>query len=80
LLGLVINQRPNVSRTDRKRIEAVLTNVLKHGLDSQNRERRDPQFLQSLGGKVAWVEQINPAHGRKLSRLLAACDAAISDR
>lgn len=75
LLGLVINQRPNVPRVERKRLEAILTNVLKHGVESQNRER-DPHFLESLRGKVAWVEQVNPTHASKLRRLLAACEAA----
>ena len=75
LLGLVTNQRPNVPRAERKRLEAVLTNVLRHGVESQNREN-DPRFLESLRGKVAWVEQVNAAHAQKLRTLLAACEAA----
>jgi len=74
LLGLVTNQRPNVPRAERKRLEAVLTNVLNHGLESQNRDDH-PRFLESLRGKVAWVEQVNPAHARKLRTLLAAFEA-----
>ena len=75
LVGLVTNRRPNVPRAARERIEAILTNCVKHGLESQNREQ-DPQFLQSLRGRVAWVEHVNPAHAIKLRRLLAACEAA----
>jgi hypothetical protein len=71
VLGLVTNQRPNVPRAERDRLEAVLTNVLRHGLASQNREQ-DPHFLDSLRGRVAWIEHINPVHARKLRQLLAA--------
>jgi hypothetical protein len=73
-LGLVINQRPAVSRAERERIEAILTNAVRHGLESQN-HARDPHFLESLRGRVAWVEQANPAHAQKLRQLLAACSA-----
>ena len=75
VLGLVTNQRPNVPRVERKRLEAILTNALRHGVESQNREC-NPRFLESLRGKVAWVEQVNPAHATKLRALLAACEAA----
>ena len=75
LVGLVTNQGPNVPRAARERLEAILTNVLKYGLESQNRERH-PLFLESLRGRVAWIEHVNPAHAHKLRRLLAACEAA----
>jgi len=75
LVGLATNERANVPRAVRERIEAILTNVVRHGLESQNRER-DPQFLQSLHARVAWIEHVTPAHARKLRRLLAACEAA----
>jgi hypothetical protein len=75
LVGLVTNRRPNVPRAARERIEAILTNCLKHGLESQNREQ-NPHFLESLRGSVAWVEHVNPAHAGKLRRLLTACEAA----
>jgi RNA-directed DNA polymerase len=75
LVGLVTNQRPNVPRAARERLEAILTNVLKCGLETQNREQ-NPLFLESLRGRVAWVEHVNPAHAQKLRRLLAACEAA----
>jgi hypothetical protein len=74
LVGLVTNQRPNVPRSVRERLEAILTNVLKYGLETQNREQ-NPLFLQSLRGRVAWIEHVNPAHAQKLRPLLAACEA-----
>lgn len=74
LVGLVTNQRPHVPRALRDRLEATLTNILRHGLDSQNREA-DPQFLLSLRGQVAWIEHVHAPHAQKLRKLLAACEA-----
>jgi hypothetical protein len=73
LVGLVTNQQPHVPRRERERLEAVLTNVARWGLESQNHDG-DPQFLESLRGRVAWVGQVNPAHERKLRRLLEMCE------
>lgn len=74
LLGLVVNEQPNVPRATRDRIEAVLTNVLRHGLETQSR-RQDPRFVESLRGTVAWIQHVNPRHAQKLVRLLNACEA-----
>jgi hypothetical protein len=73
LVGLVTNHRPGVPRRARERLEAVLTNVARHGLTSENRAN-DPNFLESLRGQVAWVAQVNPGHARKLRKLLVACE------
>lgn len=67
--GLVVNQHPNVSRRDYDRLKAVLTNCIRLGLDSQNRERR-PDFLAHLAGRVSYVQQVNPLRGAKLRVLL----------
>lgn len=76
VLGLVTNERAHVPRAERERLEAILTNAARHGLESQNRDG-NPQFLASLRGRVAWVEHVHPPHARKLRRLLAACEAAL---
>ena len=74
LVGLVTNQHPHVPRRTRERLEAILTNAARHGLESQNRDRV-PHFLDSLRGQVAWVAQANPVHARKLRELLSVCEA-----
>jgi RNA-directed DNA polymerase len=79
LLGLVTNQRAHVPRAARDRLEAILTNSMRHGLASQNRDG-DPHFLESLRGRVAWVERVNPAHALKLRHLLNTLEAAASSR
>jgi RNA-directed DNA polymerase len=75
LVGLITNQRPNVPRRERERLEALLTNAARSGLESQNRDA-DPHFLESLRGRVAWIAQVNPAQARKLSQLLEVCERA----
>jgi RNA-directed DNA polymerase len=79
IVGLVTNQSPHVPRRERDILEAVLTNAVRHGVESQNREG-DPHFLDSLRGRVAWVAHTNPAHARKLRELLAGCEARQNPR
>ena len=65
LAGLVVNQRVNVIRADFDRLKATLTNCVRHGPESQNRDAH-PQFRAHLDGRVGFVESINPAKGRRL--------------
>ena len=69
LAGLVTNQRPNIARCDFDRLKAVLTNCVRLGPESQNREGR-PRFRAHLEGRVAFVEMINPSKGRRLREIL----------
>lgn len=66
--GLVINERTNIVRHEFDRLKAILTNAVRHGLASQNREGRS-DFRLHLMGKIAFVAQVNPARGEKLRRL-----------
>ncbi len=65
LAGLVTNQRTNIRRSDFDRLKAILTNCVRSGPDSQNREGRS-RFRSHLEGRVAFVEMINPQKGRRL--------------
>jgi len=69
--GLVVNERPNLARADYDRLKAVLTNCLRHGIDTQNREAR-ADFKAHLQGRVAWVEFVSPTRGAKLRALFDA--------
>jgi len=69
LAGLVANDRINVRRTDFDRLKATLTNCVRHGPESQNRDSH-PHFRLHLEGKVAFVESINPAKAKRLRTLL----------
>ena len=67
--GLVTNQKMNVERRDFDRLKAVLTNCVRHGSESQNRDGR-PHFREHLEGRVSFVEMVNPAKGRRLREIL----------
>jgi RNA-directed DNA polymerase len=68
LAGLVANQSLNVRRSDLDRLKAILTNCIRQGPESQNRESHSHYRLH-LQGKVAFVESINPAKGTRLRAL-----------
>ena len=66
--GIVVNQKPNLRRADVERLRAILTNCVRHGPHSQNRENH-PQFRQWLEGHVSWVQAVNPGRGARLRAL-----------
>ena len=67
--GMVVNAKPNIKRAEFDRLKAILTNCIRHGPASQNRQQH-PNFQAFLRGKVAWVSMINPARGARLKSLL----------
>lgn len=69
LAGLVVNDKLNVTRRDVDQLKAVLTNCIRFGLESQNRDRR-PDFRSRLQGRVSFAEMINPQKGMRLRALL----------
>jgi RNA-directed DNA polymerase len=73
LAGLVANQGVNVIRADFDRLKATLTNCVRLGPASQNREGH-PLFRAHLEGCVGFVETINPTKGSRLRRILEQID------
>jgi RNA-directed DNA polymerase len=68
LAGVVVNQRINGLRTDFDRLKAILTNCVRHGAESQNREGH-PSFRSHLLGRIGFVAMLNPAKGLRLRRV-----------
>jgi len=68
LTGLVVNQHINVKRVDFDRLKATLTNCVRLGPESQNREAR-PNFREHLEGRIGFVEMVNPDKARRLRKL-----------
>ena len=68
LAGLVTNQKLNVVRADFDTLKAILTNCVRHGAESQNREGH-PAFRQHLEGRVGFVEMVNPTKGARLRKI-----------
>ena len=69
LAGVVANERLNVMRADFDRLKATLTNCVRHGPESQNRDAH-PSYRAHLEGRVGFVESINPAKGKRLRAIL----------
>jgi RNA-directed DNA polymerase len=65
LTGLVVNQRVNIRRVDFDRLKATLTNCVRLGPKSQNRDAY-PDFRSHLEGQVGFVEMITPVKAKRL--------------
>ncbi|OUS31131.1 hypothetical protein A9Q99_04775 [Gammaproteobacteria bacterium 45_16_T64] len=68
LTGVVVNTKPNVDRKHYDRLKATLTNCLRHGLESQNRDNH-PDFFAYLEGSIAHVGHLNSARGKTLKAM-----------
>ncbi len=71
LAGVVVNRKGNLRRRDLELLEATLTNCVRGGPGSQNRERV-PDFRAHLQGRIGFVEMVNPAQGQRLRTLFDA--------
>jgi hypothetical protein len=67
--GLVVNDRPTISRKELRRLRAILHRARHEGLDGQNREGR-PHFRAWLDGKIAYVSMVRPDVGSRLRAAL----------
>jgi hypothetical protein len=65
LAGVVLNQHLNVRRAEYDRLKAILTNCVRHGPATQNREGRC-DFKAHLAGRIAYVAMLNPTRGQRL--------------
>ncbi|MCA7994675.1 reverse transcriptase family protein [Burkholderia cepacia] len=68
LAGVVVNRHPNLSRDEFDLLKAILTNCIRSGPASQNRDAR-PDFRAHLAGRVAHAAALNAARGAKLRAL-----------
>jgi len=68
LAGVVVNEKPNISRADFDRLKATLHNCVRFGVDNQNREKHG-DFRAFLLGRIAYVKMLNVERGRRLQAL-----------
>lgn len=73
IVGIVVNQRLNMRGDDFDLLKATLTNCVRHGAASQNRQGH-PSFAAHLRGRVEWLRSLNPIKGERLSRLYDRID------
>jgi len=71
LTGLTLNEKPNLARPAYDALKAILTNCLRHGAASQNREGH-PAFREHLQGRVAHATAVNGSKGARLQALFDA--------
>ena len=69
--GVVVNDHINVPRPAYDALKATLTNCVRHGPASQNRDAHT-DFRSHLDGRIAWVGSLNPRRGEKLRRIFEA--------
>src|SRR5262249_53858378 len=68
--GLVVNERPTVSRKEVRLLRAILHNAARDGLEKQNHEGR-PNFAAYLRGRVEFVCMVDPKQADVLRPALA---------
>jgi RNA-directed DNA polymerase len=73
LAGIVVNRRLNVIRADFDRLKAILTNSVRHGPESQNRQAH-PNSRAHLEGRVSFAAMINPGTGKRLRAIFDRID------
>ena len=73
LAGIVVNRTPNIDRTSFDQLKATLTNCVRLGPASQNRDQRN-NFQAYLRGCVAWVTSVNAKRGNRLSEIFERID------
>jgi len=71
--GVVVNVKSNIARSDFDRLKAILTNCVREGPSTQNRESRE-NFQAHLRGRIAHVQQLNPQRGSQLLELFHRID------
>jgi RNA-directed DNA polymerase len=69
--GLVVNDKPGVSRKVVRRLRAILHRAKTEGLEAQNREGR-PNFVAWLRGMIAYIHMVRPEVGDRLKAQLEA--------
>lgn len=73
LAGVVVNEGLTLKRRELDKLEAILTNAVRHGPNSQNREGV-PDFRSHLEGRVGFVHMVNPTKAARLQKLLCVID------
>lgn len=69
--GIVINRHPNIARDEYDQLKATLTNCVRHGPTSQNRDGR-ADFRAYLAGRISYVKMVNANRATRLQRLADA--------
>src|SRR5262245_54014562 len=67
--GVTVNVRPTIAKKEIRLLRAILHNVARHGLASQNRDNH-PDFAAHLRGRVEFACMVDPRRGAPLREAL----------
>lgn len=82
VLGVVVNEKPNVARFEYERIKAIIHNCLVDGFTSQARRagcRSAGNLVSHLRGKLSYFQQIAPHKAAKLRQVFDAAQEVHRD-
>ena len=65
LAGVVVNRHPNLARDKYDELKAILTNCVRHGPESQNRDAHQ-DYRGYLAGRIAHATMLNKSRGNRL--------------
>jgi RNA-directed DNA polymerase len=68
VLGIVVNDRANISRGEYDQLKAILHDAARNGPALANRRNVD-QFDAYQLGRISWVASLNAERGQRLRRL-----------
>jgi RNA-directed DNA polymerase len=68
IAGVVVNEHPNIVRTEYDALKALLFNCVRHGPYGQN-QGHYADFRAHLAGRVAYVASLHPGRGLRLRAL-----------
>ena len=65
--GAVVNAKVNLIVKERKRIRAIVHNIIKNGIDTEaiNSNKEPSQVLNYIRGRINWFRQLNKPMGQK---------------
>jgi RNA-directed DNA polymerase len=66
--GIVVNRHPNIARGEYDILKATLTNCVRHGPHSQNRDQC-ANYRDYLAGRISYVKMLNPKRAIRLQQL-----------
>lgn len=66
--GVVVNRMPNLQKTERRKLRAIVHNVKKNGLKAEATKSglTPDSFRSKLMGQLNWFGQLNPEAGARL--------------
>lgn len=67
--GVVVNEKTNMLKAERRKLRAIVHNVGLHGVEQEAQKMNLPveEFKRHIGGRLNWFKQLNPDQGASLA-------------